>query len=87
MPAKRGPGRRWDHRRLRHNAVNVIVGAAAHERAVYSAAFLVEERRIERFDAAADAIAREQADRMRFRYTGPVPPFSFVALEESAAWG
>lgn len=73
--------------RLRPNAVNVIVGAAAHERAVFSAAFLVEERRIERFDAAADAIAREQADRMRFRYTGPVPPFSFVALEESAAWG
>jgi hypothetical protein len=73
--------------RLQEHAVDVMVGTPQHERAVLNAAFLVDERRIERFDAAAEAIARDQAERMRFRYTGPVPPFSFVALEESPAWG
>jgi hypothetical protein len=74
-----------DH--LQPHAVDMMTGAPQHERAVLNAAFLVDERRIERFDAAADAIARSQAERMRFRYTGPVPPFSFVELEGSTAWG
>jgi gas vesicle protein GvpL/GvpF len=72
--------------RLQSHAVDVMIGEPQHERAVLNAAFLVDESRIEQFDAAAEAIAREHAERMRFRYTGPVPPFSFVALEGGVPW-
>lgn len=73
--------------RLGPHAVDVVVGQPAHERAVLNAAFLVDEQRLPEFDAAANAVADEHRDRMRFRYTGPLPPFSFVQLQEGAEWG
>jgi Gas vesicle synthesis protein GvpL/GvpF len=72
--------------RLEPLAADMRIGSLAHERSVLNAAFLVEERAVERFDAAADAIAAEHAARMRFRYTGPVPPYSFVELSEDKQW-
>lgn len=72
--------------RLQSHAVELVTGEPAHERAVLSAAFLVEEQKVAQFDAAAAKVAEERADRMRFRYTGPLPPFSFVDLEGSPAW-
>jgi hypothetical protein len=72
--------------RLEPLAADVRIGSLAHERSVLNAAFLVDERALERFDAAADEIAAEHAARMRFRYTGPVPPFSFVELSEARQW-
>lgn len=61
-------------------ALDVEVADPAHERIVVSASFLVELDRIEQFDAAVDEIGRAQAERMRLRYTGPLPPHSFVEL-------
>jgi Gas vesicle synthesis protein GvpL/GvpF len=50
-----------------------------------NAAFLVERERVEEFSAAVAALADEVAGRMRLRYVGPLPPYSFVE-EGAAAW-
>jgi Gas vesicle synthesis protein GvpL/GvpF len=65
-------------------ALAVEVAEPAHERAVLSASFLVERRGLKEFDDAVERIARLQADRMRLKYTGPLPPHSFVELAGSA---
>ena len=62
-------------------ALAVEVGEPHHERVVLNASFLIERGRIEEFDAAVDGLGREQEARMRFKYTGPLPPHSFVRLE------
>ena len=72
--------------RLAPYAAEVSAGEPAHERAVLNAAFLVDEANVQQFDAIASELADECADRMRFRYTGPLPPFSFVHLERASGW-
>jgi gas vesicle protein GvpL/GvpF len=42
--------------------------------------FLVERRRVAKFDAALDAFAADNAGRIDFKYVGPLPPHSFVEL-------
>ena len=66
--------------RLEPLAVRVDVGDPIHERMALNASFLVERAQIEAFDQAVDALGAEQSDRMRFKYTGPLPPHSFVEL-------
>jgi hypothetical protein len=54
-----------------------------------NAAFLVEEDRVDEFSRAVGALGRELASRIRLRYVGPIPPFSFTgddAMSGSAAW-
>jgi hypothetical protein len=68
---------------LSRAALAVDVGAAAHERVVVSAAFLVNRARVDKFDELLESIAREQAGRMRFKLTGPRAPHSFVQLSGS----
>jgi len=48
-------------------------------------AFLVERERVEEFSAAVAQLSDEVQGRMRLRYIGPLPPYSF-AEEETAAW-
>jgi len=43
-----------------------------------NAAFLVEDRRVEAFSQAVTALGRELAGRIRLRYIGPLPPYSFT---------
>jgi Gas vesicle synthesis protein GvpL/GvpF len=50
-----------------------------------SAAFLVERNRVEDFSAAVAELADEVQGRMRLRYVGPLPPYSFTE-EDTAAW-
>lgn len=59
-------------------------GEADHERVVLNASFLVERAALERFDAALEAVAAGNVGRMRFKYTGPLAPHSFVQLAGSA---
>lgn len=59
-------------------ALAVDVAEPTHERVVLNASFLVEHGRIGEFDRAVDHIGASQADRMRLKYTGPLPPHSFV---------
>jgi gas vesicle protein GvpL/GvpF len=61
-------------------AVASQVAEAGHERIVVSASFLVERDRMTAFDEAVDEIGRAQDGRMRLKYTGPLPPHSFVEL-------
>jgi hypothetical protein len=61
-------------------AAEVQVAPPAHERIVVSAAFLVERAQLSEFDAVVEAFAEGQAGRMRFKYTGPLAPHSFVEL-------
>jgi gas vesicle protein GvpL/GvpF len=65
-------------------ALAVDVAEASHERIAVSASFLVKQESVERFDAAVDRLGQEQAGRMRLRYTGPLPPHSFVRLVAEA---
>lgn len=66
----------------RHEAPGTLDGAV-------NAAFLVERARIDEFSAAVTELGRELGDRVRLRYVGPLPPFSFTgedATPETPAW-
>ena len=56
------------------------VGEPPNERIALTASFLVDESKIEQFDKAVDEVGRAQAQRMKLKYTGPLPPHSFVTL-------
>lgn len=68
-------------RRLRPLAREVEVDSEPVEHRVLRAAFLVERDRVAAFDSEMDALAREREGRIDFKYLGPLPPHSFVALE------
>jgi hypothetical protein len=53
--------------------------------AAMNGAFLVRREGVEPFSAAVAELARELEDRMRLRYVGPLPPYSFTDAE-AAAW-
>jgi hypothetical protein len=80
LTAKRSEDERAIVDRLLPCVVAAEVGEAVHERMAVNASFLVERKRLERFDKAVDALGEEQAGRIRLRYTGPLPPHSFVEL-------
>jgi hypothetical protein len=65
-------------------ALTVDVAEPSHERIALSASFLVPQAGLEQFDAAVDRVGEAQAGRMRLRYTGPLPPHSFVRLAVEA---
>lgn len=65
-------------------ALAADIGAPPHERIVLNVSFLVERSRIEEFDVAVNQVGEAQAGRMRFKYTGPLPPHSFVTLAQEA---
>lgn len=56
------------------------IAAPSHERVVVTASFLVERARLGAFDELLEAVARDQAGRIRFKLTGPRAPHSFVEL-------
>jgi hypothetical protein len=55
--------------------------------AAVNAAFLVDEQRIDEFSHAVDALRRALAGRIRLRYVGPLPPYSFTGGGSSARTG
>jgi hypothetical protein len=55
-----------------------------------NAAFLVRRDRVDDFSEAVERLAAELGDRIRIRYVGPLPPYSFAddnVLVEGGAWG
>ena len=60
------------------------VAEPRHERMALSASFLIPREDMAEFDAAVDDVGRRQKHRMRLRYTGPLPPHSFVTLEHAS---
>jgi Gas vesicle synthesis protein GvpL/GvpF len=51
-----------------------------HEHVLARMSFLVERKRMPEFDRAVDELGRGNHDRMSFKYTGPLPAYSFVQL-------
>jgi Gas vesicle synthesis protein GvpL/GvpF len=62
-------------------------GASTADMAV-NAAFLVESSAVETFSSEVGALTEELGERMRIRYVGPMPPYSFADAESagSPAW-
>jgi hypothetical protein len=48
-----------------------------------NAAFLVERSRVDEFSEAVARLADEVDGRMRLRYVGPLPPYSFTEDQEA----
>jgi Gas vesicle synthesis protein GvpL/GvpF len=65
-------------------ALAVDTGKTGHERVAVNASVLVERARLKEFNDVLDAIGEAHAGRIRFKYTGPLPPHSFVQLAGSA---
>jgi hypothetical protein len=70
--------------RLSPLAVDVQVDQEPIEHQVLGGAFLVERDRVAAFDDAMSELAKQQAERMHFKYLGPLAPHSFVALTAEA---
>jgi hypothetical protein len=64
-------------------ALAVDVSEHGHERVAVQASFLVERRRLSEFDEVLEEVAAGYDGRIRFKYTGPLPPHSFVQLAET----
>jgi Gas vesicle synthesis protein GvpL/GvpF len=64
-------------------AVGISAAEPAHERVALNASFLIDRARLGDFDRILDQVAAQRWDRMRFKYTGPLPPHSFVELAGS----
>jgi hypothetical protein len=69
---------------LARHAVAVEASEPVHERMAVNASFLVERKGVGDFDRALDRIAAEEGGRIRFKYTGPLAPHSFVELAVEA---
>lgn len=65
-------------------ALAVETSDPAHERVVVQASFLVERARLNEFDETLDQVADGYGGQIRFKYTGPLPPHSFVELAARA---
>jgi hypothetical protein len=57
---------------------------ALDEDMILNRAFLVRRENEALFDARMQSVAERYADRVNFRYVGPVPPYNFVRLQ--AGW-
>jgi Gas vesicle synthesis protein GvpL/GvpF len=50
------------------------------DKMIMNAAFLVERDREPEFDEAVNRIAKKYGQRLKFKYTGPWPPYNFVNI-------
>jgi Gas vesicle synthesis protein GvpL/GvpF len=50
------------------------------DKMILNAAFLIERDREAEFDAAVNRVAHKFGDHLRFKYTGPWPPYNFVNI-------
>src|SRR5438552_1701419 len=50
------------------------------DKMIMNAAFLVERRREAEFDSAVNKVARKYGQHLKFKYTGPWPPYNFVNI-------
>jgi hypothetical protein len=70
--------------RLSRLALDVQVDQEPIEHQVLGASFLVEREWVAAFDDAVNELAQQQAERMHFKYLGPLAPHSFVGLTAEA---
>jgi hypothetical protein len=72
--------------RLEPLAVAVRQEPPAGAEGAVNAAFLVERAHVDAFSEAVARLADEVEGRMRLRYVGPLPPYSFTEEEAVGAW-
>jgi hypothetical protein len=75
--------------RLHPLALDTRLEPPSDAAAAVNAAFLVEEARVDEFSHAVSRLGRELAGRIRLRYVGPLPPYSFIgegAAEGTRTW-
>jgi hypothetical protein len=63
-------------------AVATLAGEPDHEYFAAQFSFLVERELLSDFDQAVDELGRRNDGRLRIKYTGPLPVYSFVELPE-----
>ena len=68
---------------LEHQAVEVCRNDPISELMVLNAAFLVERRWTEAFEAAVEKLDRGCGGRLGFMLAGPLPAYSFVGMNQS----
>ena len=73
--------------RLRPLALAARLEAASTADTAVNAAFLVEERDVDGFSQAVSELGRELAGRIRLRYVGPIPPYSFTGEDAMSGTG
>ena len=66
--------------RLRKHALRYEVGQEPIEYELLRASFLVERKRLPKFESELETFAAEHAGRADVRLVGPMPPHSFVTL-------
>ncbi|MGW3565940.1 GvpL/GvpF family gas vesicle protein [Streptomyces sp. NPDC000941] len=78
-----GVKREADAREIEHRLAPFALAVATSEPAsaegVVNAAFLIEDKRREAFEQAAEELARQWHGRVRLRLLGPLAPYDFVA--------
>ena len=65
---------------LRHVCVASRDNQPIGDKMIMNAAFLVEREREAEFDSGVNKIARKYGQRLKFKYTGPWPPYNFVNI-------
>lgn len=56
------------------------INPTARDELVMYVSFLVDKNELGKFDEAVDKMEAENCDRVRVRYIGPVPPYSFASV-------
>jgi len=54
------------------------INPTARDELVLYGSFLVDKKRLDQFDQAVDRLEEENRERVRVRYIGPMPPYSFA---------
>jgi hypothetical protein len=80
LEERRGADRERVLARLTPHAADVRPDLPIGEYGVVSAAFLVPETDLQRFDGAVETAGGDLGPLLRFRYVGPLVPYSFAEL-------
>jgi len=68
---------------LKEIAVNSCPGKLADVNMIVNESFLVARSLEAAFDRKIDQLAEKYEDKLKFKYIGPMPPYSFVSLQAS----
>ncbi len=72
--------RRFHHEIVRKQLQSTYFARMQLDKMIMNAAFLVERDRETEFDAVVNKIAKKYGKRLKFKYTGPWPPYNFVNI-------
>lgn len=65
---------------LKRHAVEYVSSSSATDDMIMKGSFLIDRARLPEFDRALDAVDAKLGGRMRIKYFGPMPPYSFANM-------